>query len=113
MNRISTGAARILVIVTVAALSGLDVNAIRPQGSIPVVRPSRDDMILREGLVPVHLDTAAILHADTNVLFVDARPANAFRRGHVPRAMNFPSESFDSLVTEFVSKVPLERPLVV
>jgi len=113
MNRFLTSSIRILAIAAVAALLGLAVNAIRPQGGIPVVRPSRAELILREGLVPVHLDTAAILHADTNVLFVDARPANAFRRGRIPRAVNFPSESFDSLVTGFVAKVPLGRPLVV
>jgi len=53
------------------------------------------------------------LHADTNFLFVDARPASVFRRGHIPRAVNFPEEDFDSLQAGFAAKVSLDRPLVV
>jgi len=90
----------------------LSFNALRPDG-IPVVRPSQAQLILREGITPVHLDTARILHADTNFLFVDARPASVFRRGHIPRAFNLPEEDFDSLYSAFKAHVPVGRALVV
>lgn len=103
---------RLALMLAVALVLALGVNAVRPDG-IAVVRPSQAELILREGITPLHLDTAILLHADTNFLFVDARPASVFRRGHIPRAVNFPEEDFDSLYGGFAAKVSQDRPLVV
>jgi rhodanese-related sulfurtransferase len=105
--------ARIATVAACAALCALACNALRPNGAIAPVRPSQADLVLKEGITPVHLDTAMILHADTNFLFVDARPANVYRRAHIPRATSLPEEDFDSLYPGFEARVPKNRPLVV
>lgn len=93
--------------------TALAVNALRPEGSIPVVRPSQAELAMKAGITPLHLDTAKLFHNDTNILFVDARPASVFKRGHIPRSVNLPEEDFDTLFAAFAAKVPKDRPLVV
>ena len=102
----------IAIIIGGAFGTAMAVNSLRPD-SIPVVRPSQAALILKEGITPLHLDTAKTLHQDTNFLFVDARPNSVFKRGHIPRAVSLPEEDFDSLYAAFAARVPKNRPLVV
>jgi len=99
-------------ILLVASLAlALGINAVRKDG-IPVVRPSKESLALKSGITPIHLDTARILLQDPNVLFLDARPRNVFKRGRIPGSVSFPEESTDSLIKAFKDSVPLDRPLV-
>ncbi|MEN9353980.1 MAG: hypothetical protein RL318_1305 [Fibrobacterota bacterium] len=103
-----------LVIIALASFgTALAVNALRPSGSIALIRPSQAELAMRDGITPLHLDTAQLYYKDSAILFVDARPASIFKRGHIPRSLNLPEEDFDSLYAGFAAKVPLDRPLVV
>lgn len=104
---------RLAIIALASFGTALAVNALRPTGSIPVIRPSQAELAMKDGITPVHLDTAKLFHADSAILFVDARPASVFKRGRIPRSINFAEENFDSLIAGFEAKVPKERPLVV
>lgn len=103
-----------LALIGLAAFgTALAVNAARPSGSIPVIRPSQAELAMKDGITPLHLDTAKLFHADTNILFVDARPASVYKRGRIPHSVSLPEEDFDSLYAAFEAKVPKDRPLVV
>lgn len=99
-------------VLAASLLIALGINAVRPDG-VPVIRPSKETLALRSGITPIQLDTAKLLQQDPNVLFVDARPRNVWKRGHIPGAMNFPEEVSDSLMPGFRDSVPFDRPLVV
>lgn len=103
---------RFLIIGLAAFGTALAVNAVRPD-AIPLLRPSQADLARKEGITPLHLDTAQLMHKDSAILFVDARPASVYKRGHIPRAVSFAEEDFDSLIAAFETKVPKDRPLVV
>lgn len=104
---------RIVLIVLASSVAALAVNALRPKGGVPIIRPSREELALQAGIVAIHLDSAKIYHADPRYLFVDARPANAFRRGRIPGSVHFDETYFDSAYPAFAAKVPKDRPLVV
>lgn len=93
-------------------LLALAVNLVRAD-RLPLVRAPAEEIVRKEGVTPIHLDTARILLSDPRVLFVDARPANAFRRGRIPGAVNFPDFEFADRIAAFRDSVPLDRPLVV
>lgn len=103
---------RLAVILSVGMAAALGTNALRSDG-IPLIRPTAEELMRREGVTPVHLDTAKILQALPGVLFVDARPANAFRRGRIPGAVNFPDMEFSDRIAAFRDSVPFDRSLVV
>lgn len=102
---------RCLVLLVAGLGSALVVNAVRPDG-IPLLRPTAEEMARQEGITPVHLDTARILHADERFLFLDARPPNVFKRGRIPGSTNFPDMEFQERIAAFKDTVPLDRPLV-
>lgn len=99
----------------VLLLAGLGIalatNHFRSDG-IPLVRPTAEELVRDVGIVPVHLDTAKLLLADKRVLFLDARPANVYKRGRIPGATSFPEEDFPDRIAAFRDSVPLDRPLV-
>jgi len=100
------------VLLAISFALALVVNFVRPE-RIPLIRASAEEIVRKEGVTPIHLDTARILLADSRVLFVDARPANAFRRGRIPRATNYPDFEFEDRIAAFRDSVPFDRPLVV
>lgn len=90
----------------------LALNALRGDG-VPVIRPSKEVLALKAGITPIDLDTAKFLAQDPKILFVDARPRNVWKRGHIPGAVSFPEEVSDSLLQGFKDSVALDRPMVV
>lgn len=85
-----------LVLATCAALVGLVVNELRPSG-LPLDRPilaaSGGDVACAApegGASEVDLSRARDLQS-AGAIFVDARPAGDFTRGHVPGAIHLPS----------------------
>lgn len=100
------------MVLAASLLLALGINAVRPDG-VPVIRPTKEALALRAGITPIQLDTAKLLLQDPNVLFVDARPRNVWKRGRIPGAINFPEEVSDSLMPSFRDSVPMDRPLVV
>ncbi len=100
------------IVLAVSLLIALGINAVRSDG-VPVIRPSKEVLALRAGITPIQLDTAKLLQQGPTVLFVDARPRNVWKRGHIPGSVNFPEEISDSLMPGFRDSVPFDRPLVV
>ena len=80
---------RLLVQVTLLLIGSLALalvgNGLRRDG-IPVLRPSKEDLALKSGITPIHLDTAKLLMQNPKVLFLDARPFNVWKRGRSPGA---------------------------
>jgi rhodanese-related sulfurtransferase len=99
------------ILLAVSLFLALGFNALRTDG-IEVVRPPADLLVRQAGITPIGLDTVKILLRDKRVLFVDARPDNAYARGRIPGAVNFPEEDFDRRIKSFKDTVPLDRPLV-
>ena len=104
--------ARIAAILAAGLVASLAANALRPSGSISVVRPSADALALQAGITPIHLDTAKLLLENRKVLFLDARPAAVYRRGRIPGAANYPEEDFAEHIKAFKDTVALDRLLV-
>jgi rhodanese-related sulfurtransferase len=99
------------VLLAVSLVLALGFDAMRKDG-IKVLRPPADELVRQAGIVPVDRDTVKILMRDKNVLVVDARPDNAYVRGRIPGAINFPEEDFDQRIKAFKDSVPLDRPLL-
>lgn len=102
--------ARAGIILAASLAVALGLNAARPDG-IAVLRPPADILVRQAGITPISLDTVKILLQNKRVLFLDARPANAYVRGRIPGAVNFPEEDFDQRIKAFKDTVPLDRPL--
>jgi rhodanese-related sulfurtransferase len=99
------------IVLAVSLVLALVANSVRPDG-IKVRRPPADVLVRQSGITPVNLDTVKLLLQDKRFLFVDARPANAYVRGRIPGAVNFPEEDFDARIKAFKDTVPLDKPLV-
>lgn len=99
------------IVLAVSLALALVVNAVRADG-IQVRRPPTDVLVRQAGITPVNLDTVRILLQDKRFLFLDARPANAYVRGRIPGAVNFPEEEFDARIKAFKDTVGLDRLLV-
>jgi rhodanese-related sulfurtransferase len=103
---------RIVVFLSVGLAASLVANSLRPTGGIGVLRPSAEALALQAGITPIHLDTAKLLLENKKVLFLDARPANVYKRGRIPGSANFPEEDFADRIKAFKDTVPLDRPIV-
>jgi rhodanese-related sulfurtransferase len=103
---------RALAILAAGLVGAVALNAARPAGGIHLVRPPTDELVRQAGIVPVSLDTVKLLLADKRFLFLDARPANAYRRGRIPGATSFPEEEFQERIRAFEDSVAFDRLLV-
>ena len=66
------------------------------------------------GIVRISMAEAEDLFASGRGLFVDARPAAEFRKGHVPGARNLPFETADeTALAALKAALPPGRPVVV
>lgn len=56
--------------------------------------------------------TARRLQAAAQVTFVDARPAEDYREGHIPEAVSLPVGDFDRLIEDFRRRFDQDAPIV-
>jgi rhodanese-related sulfurtransferase len=61
----------------------------------------------------VDADFVRQLGADSDSVLVDARPAEIYRQGHIPGAVNLPLSRFDDFITERMEQLRAARLLVV
>lgn len=47
------------------------------------------------------------LNPDPNILIIDVRPENAFQKGHIPTALNYPSSDFQMMLDELSTQTYL------
>lgn len=108
-DRLACAAAEAAVVVLVAAVLGLVANQFSP-------RPA----LLRGGLPQHHpvlsnlaLPQARAIHLAGSMLFLDARESAAFLAGHVPGALNIPSDTVDESVATHRGRLDDARGFVV
>jgi rhodanese-related sulfurtransferase len=58
-------------------------------------------------------EMAALAAGDSAVVIVDARPANAFASGHIPRAINIPYDTESKECMRLLGPTPRESRIVV
>jgi len=99
----------------IAAAAGLLVNAMRPS-ALPVVADWSPEARLKtdqgESMV-ISLEEARKLCASQQAVFVDARPPEAYREGHILCARNLPLKDVNTLISSVMADIPLEEIIVV
>ena len=98
-----------LLICLVGAGLGLLVNAISPRG-IPLLGPlpATDT----KGIEQIPLEEAWALFREEKGVFVDARSAEEFRAGHIPRALLLPLHAFEETVSSWTNLIPADTLLI-
>ena len=93
---------RSLFLVVAASAVGLIVNAVRtPNVDLFGYKPPKKKIVeaakpgQKATVSEIDLATALRLHKADGVVFIDARKKVEFDTGHIPGAINIPSESFD------------------
>ena len=98
-----------------AVLIGLGVNSLRPE-RLPLVADwsmkAQVSSGAGKGSLLITLEEAEILFFDQQAVFLDARPEEAFRMGHIEGARNLPWEDFDKYYLEVMSDIPHEAVIV-
>jgi rhodanese-related sulfurtransferase len=88
-----------LCIIMVSTALAFMVNALRTTG-LPVVMPFhpeyRCSTIPKSG-VPIKVQLASTMFGRSDVVFVDARPSQAFEKGHIEKARNIPYSFLDPI----------------
>jgi len=119
-----------LAIVIGASALGLAVNRLSPRG-IPLfpAAPVRQELVaapkpvrqghgpatvsLPKGISSITISDARAAIADHVALFLDARPAEQYAEGHIPGALNLPSDSFDDVFPDLADRIEASPFLVV
>jgi rhodanese-related sulfurtransferase len=108
-------AKRIGIIVLASAVAAIVANSVHPR-RIPWVQNWSGQVEARaieQDIQVIPLIDALGKFSSTEVLFVDARPADHFARGHIPGAVSVPFEQFDALFPVIVDLIDSGRELVV
>jgi rhodanese-related sulfurtransferase len=102
------------VILCVAALLGFSYTFFTGKGFFATIQPSNamSNTVTGSAPSPINLAEAKILFDTGGGLFVDARHAFDYRRGHIRSAINIPVSDFD-LHNQNVSSLPKNRVIVV
>lgn len=90
-----------LVLLILAAVIGLGVNALRPDGlpltPQPVAKPAT-------GVIPITLSQAWQIHGTGQAVFLDARDPFLFAQGHIPGALNVPPGKSAGIVATLTAR---------
>jgi rhodanese-related sulfurtransferase len=106
-----------LGIIVAAAVLGLLVNALRPQG-LELIRtaasvPPSSDSSHADGARPIELAAALEKLNQGTAIFIDARAEDDYRAGHIKTARNLPEKTLDIWMPEFFNATPPETELIV
>ncbi len=98
-----------VLIVLIAAALSLSVNHFR-QGGLPLVgdwspeAASNSSKTAEEQVVSI--EEAQALFLTNGAVFIDARPAEVYRSGHIKGALNFPEDSLEQSLSVIMEQVP-------
>ena len=97
------------LIILMAAAVSLGVNYLRRDGLPLVRRPAPEASSIgmqtaQEAVISI--DEARALFLTNGAVFIDARPAEAFRSGHIQGALNLPPDDFDQLLPTIREQIP-------
>jgi len=108
----SSGQAALIVLA--AAVISLVVNQFRSD-SLPLIgnwsAEARFSDATGDSLV-ISLDTAAKLHENGGVLFIDARADGWFEVGHIKGAINLPAEEVEELFPKVMNGIALDTAII-
>ena len=96
-----------LIILMAAAIS-LGVNYLRRDGLSLAGRRAPEALSIgtQTALEDISIDEARALFLTNGAVFIDARPAEAFRSGHIQGALNLPPDNFEQLLPDIREQVP-------
>jgi rhodanese-related sulfurtransferase len=97
------------LIVLMAAAISLGVNYLRRDGLALVGRraPEASSSAMQTAQEAViSIDEARALFLTNGAVFIDARPSEAFRSGHIQGALNLPPDSFEQLLPGIREQIP-------
>ena len=96
-----------VLIVLIAAALSLSVNHFR-QGGLPLVGSHKAGLSgpKTAGEPVVSLEEARALFLTNGAVFIDARPAEVYRSGHINGALNLPAESLEESLPAIMEQVP-------
>ena len=105
-----------LSITVAAAVLGLSVNALRPQG-LDLIRSSETvvpvaDSVNSDGPQPIELTAALERLKQGNAIFMDARSEYDYNTGHIQTARNYPEKTLDIWMPDFFNNTPPESLLI-
>lgn len=108
---------RAILLVVFSAFLGVTINAVRPDGVSlfgwrPDPAPSASAVGGEDGVPSIALEEAMDRHRRRQALFVDARSAAAFQKGHIRGAVNLPDEAFDETIESFFNEVEPDRLII-
>ncbi len=97
------------LIVLIAAVAALTVNALRSQGRLPLTsaRPPAAGDDLR-----ISLDQARELFRRGTAIFVDARPRRDYLQGHIRGALSLPWQEVDERIADVADRLTDERVII-
>ncbi len=104
-----------LGVLVLAVLIGLSGNALRHDGLPWIGDWSPPAQLVRSGVpegMIIALDEAAALFHAGGAVFIDARPEEAFRAGHIAGARNLPWQDFENRFSEAMSDLPPDSILI-
>ena len=105
-----------LSITVAAAVLGLSVNALRPQG-LDLIRSSETvvpvaDSVNSDGPQPIELTDALEKLKQGKAIFMDARSEYDYNAGHIQTARNYPEKTLDIWMPDFFNNTPPESLLI-
>ncbi|ROQ92355.1 rhodanese-like domain-containing protein [Desulfosoma caldarium] len=98
-----------LALVGLALMLSFAVNGLRSDG-LPWIQPV-GQWVGETGL-EISLDEAQILYLTDQAVFLDARSPEAYRSGHIDKALNLPWVHFSERASEVLDGLPKETPIV-
>jgi rhodanese-related sulfurtransferase len=105
-----------MAIIAISSLVALSVNSFR-HPKLPIVtdwsemtQPSASSD--GEQDLTISFEDAEALYFDHKAVFLDARPNEQFRLGHIEGARNLPWEEFDRLFPQVMSDIPRDSTIV-
>jgi len=96
-----------VLIILIAAAISFSVNHFR-QGGLPLVgSPEAGSSGSKTAGEPVvSIEEARALYLTNGAVFIDARPAEVYRSGHIKGALNLPAESLEASLPVIMEQVP-------
>ncbi|MGA2939694.1 MAG: rhodanese-like domain-containing protein [Syntrophobacteraceae bacterium] len=96
-----------VLIVLIAAALSLSVNHFR-QGGLPLVGSHKAGLSgpKTAGEPVVSIEEARALFLTNGAVFIDARPAEVYRSGHISGALNLPPESLEESLPVVTAQIP-------
>jgi rhodanese-related sulfurtransferase len=96
-----------VVIILIAAALSLPVNHFR-QGGVRLIASPEAGLSGSKtaGEQVVSIEEARALFLTTGAVFIDARPAEVYRSGHILGALNLPADTLEESLSAVVAQIP-------